>query len=104
MAWSGRDRGRLFLRLKKTREIIRNNPCTTHANDKGELTFEAGFFEPARDAGFFDGGFTLPALEAGLVEAALEGGLLAALEGGLDTGLDAAAFEAGLEALDAGLA
>lgn len=61
-----------------------------------KLTFEAGFFDPARDAGFFEGGFA-EAFDAGLV-AALDGGLDAAFDGGFE-----AAFEGGLEAaFDAG--
>ena len=65
------------------------------------LTLEAGFLEPALDAGFltvetgfpvardegfvtFDAGFSDVALEAGLVA---DSGLAAALEGGLDSGL-----------------
>ena len=67
--------------------------------------------ERTLDTGFFD-----PALEAGLAEAAREAGLTEALEAGLDAldtglavaatldaGLAGAAFDAGL-ALDAGLA
>ena len=70
-------------------------------------TLEAGFLEPALDAGFFavvDGGFA-DARDAGLLAppAALEAGLLdvpAALDGGFE-----AAFEGGFEAaLEAGLA
>ena len=68
---------------------------------------DAGFFEPAREAGFlavdaglalaFDAGF---AEEAGFSSAAFDSGLAAAaFEAGLP-----AALEAGLAALEAGLA
>lgn len=65
---------------------------------------DAGFFDPAREAGFAD------AVDAGF--AALEAGFTEALDAGfadaLDAGLAAAAFEAGLVevglALEAGLA
>jgi len=70
---------------------------------------DAGFFEPALDAGLTDAleaGFTEPALEAGF-DAAFDAGLAAALEAGLAAAFDAglaAAFDAGLAAaLDAGL-
>lgn len=78
------------------------------------LTLDAGFLEPALDAGLTDAleaGFTEPALEAGF-DAAFDAGLAAALDAGLAAALDAglaAAFDAGLAAafdagFDAGLA
>ena len=62
------------------------------------FTFDAGFFDPARDAGFLEGGLA-DTFDAGF-DAAFEGGFEAAFEGGLD-----AALEGGLEAtFEAGFA
>lgn len=73
------------------------------------LTFDAGFREPALEAGF-------AALEAGLTDSALDAGFTEAFDAGLeppaaalDAGLALAletgfAFEAGLAAFEAGFA
>ena len=70
---------------------------TVTKGQPGTHTFDAGFFDPARDAGFLDGGFAAPTFEAGFDPALeVEGGLLPALEGGFDAGFVAPAFDAGL--------
>ena len=75
----------------------------------GRGTLDAGFFDPARDAGFLpadDGGFA-DALDAGLALAARDAGFAEPARDALDAGLDAApaALLAGLlPALDAGFA
>ncbi len=86
-------------------------PRVPHAGEERRRTLEAGFFEPARDAGFLavvDGGFA-DAREVGFAEAAREGGfepasaaLLAGLAAAFDAGF-AAAFDGGFEpAFEAG--
>ena len=71
----------------------------------GIRTLDAGFFDPAREAGFaeaVDAG--LAAFEAGFAVAALDAGLAEALEAGFAAAvLDAGLVDAGL-ALEAGLA
>lgn len=90
------------------KNYARKRSVTLDANKDHIIhTFEAGFLEPAREAGLVDdAGLALEAGfaadDAGLV--ALDAGFAAALDAGLALEAGFAAVDAGLAALDAGFA